>query len=259
MTTVLATESGHYYTRTGEPAYTIIGANGKERNTTIRDARRLGLVPSVTEILKMLPKPALDLWKMKNVLMASLTIPRRTLEPDEVLITRIFSDAQEQVRKAAEKGTAIHGAIERTFQKLPIEPEYEPYAMGAMKAVGVFLGRTDYHDFCSAEKSFAHPFGFGGKVDLHSRELNFVLDFKTKEFEDPDKIQAWDEHKIQLSAYRRGLDMPERTRLLNVFISTNTPGLVKIVEHDFNEEQHFFDIFMSLLHTWKLVKKYETH
>ena len=29
-------ESGHWYTREGEPMYTIIGANGKERNTTLR-------------------------------------------------------------------------------------------------------------------------------------------------------------------------------------------------------------------------------
>ena len=44
-------ESGHWYTQEGEPMYTIIGANGKERNTTLRDAKNLGLVPSVTTIL----------------------------------------------------------------------------------------------------------------------------------------------------------------------------------------------------------------
>ena len=32
-------ESGHWYTQEGEPMYTIIGANGKERNTTLRDAK----------------------------------------------------------------------------------------------------------------------------------------------------------------------------------------------------------------------------
>ena len=33
-------ESGHWYTQEGEPMYTIIGANGKERNTTLRDAKK---------------------------------------------------------------------------------------------------------------------------------------------------------------------------------------------------------------------------
>ena len=43
-------EAGHWYDRAGEPMYTIIGANGKERNTNLRDAKSLGLVPSVTTV-----------------------------------------------------------------------------------------------------------------------------------------------------------------------------------------------------------------
>ena len=39
-------ESGHWYTQEGDPMYTIIGANGKERNTTLRDAKKEKLVPS---------------------------------------------------------------------------------------------------------------------------------------------------------------------------------------------------------------------
>ena len=35
-------ESGHWYDQDGEPMYTIIGANGRERNTTLRDAKTLG-------------------------------------------------------------------------------------------------------------------------------------------------------------------------------------------------------------------------
>ena len=44
-------ESGHWYDKEGEPRYTIIGANGKERNTTLRDAKKKGYVPSVTSVL----------------------------------------------------------------------------------------------------------------------------------------------------------------------------------------------------------------
>ena len=53
-------EAGHWYTRDGEPMYTIIGANGKERNTTLRDAKKEGFVPSVTTILGMVAKPSLE-------------------------------------------------------------------------------------------------------------------------------------------------------------------------------------------------------
>ena len=46
-------EGGHWYTRTGAPMYTVKGANGKERNTTLRDARKYDLVPLVTTILNV--------------------------------------------------------------------------------------------------------------------------------------------------------------------------------------------------------------
>jgi hypothetical protein len=50
-------ESGHWYAADGLPAYRIKGANGKERNTTVQDARSLGLVPSVTTVLGLVAKP----------------------------------------------------------------------------------------------------------------------------------------------------------------------------------------------------------
>ena len=55
-------ETGHWYTQTGEPAYRIIGKNGVERNTRLTDARERGLVPSVTTITGLLAKPGLNNW-----------------------------------------------------------------------------------------------------------------------------------------------------------------------------------------------------
>jgi hypothetical protein len=52
-------ENGHFYTKDGHPAYTTIGKTG-ERPTTLRDARKLGLLPSVTTINGMLSKAGLD-------------------------------------------------------------------------------------------------------------------------------------------------------------------------------------------------------
>jgi hypothetical protein len=47
-----ATSGGHWYGLDGTPRYTITGKNGKERNTTLRDARVMNLVPSVTTIIR---------------------------------------------------------------------------------------------------------------------------------------------------------------------------------------------------------------
>src|SRR3990167_10315863 len=120
----IASDAGHWYTQSGEPMYTIIGKNGNERATTLRDARAFNLLPSVTSILSMLPKPALINWKMKNVLMSALTLPRLPDEADDAYIARIMADADEQARIARGKGTAIHGAIERFICGQSIEAEY---------------------------------------------------------------------------------------------------------------------------------------
>ena len=64
-----ASESNHWYTRDGVPRYTVIGKNGKERNTTLRDARTENLVPSVTTVLNVMAKPALIPWLQEPVLL----------------------------------------------------------------------------------------------------------------------------------------------------------------------------------------------
>ena len=63
-----ASESNHWYTRDGEPMYTVEAAKGGQRATTLRDARKLSLVPSVTTILNVAAKPALNQWLQRQVL-----------------------------------------------------------------------------------------------------------------------------------------------------------------------------------------------
>lgn len=250
----VASDSGHYYYPDGSPAYTVIGKNGRERNTTIADCRRLGLVPSVTEVLKMLPKPGLIQWQKKNVLMSALTLTRLPDEPDDAYIARIMADADEQARVAREKGTSIHGAIERFIQGEHIETEYAVHVRPAMSALTEHLGLEHILDKCEVEKSYADTdLGYGGKVDLHSKELNLVLDFKTKEFDEDTKQLAWDDQKIQLHAYAKGLGMPS-ARLINVYISTSVPGLVRVVEHVWDDR--YWDMFAMCLKLWRLVKNY---
>ena len=251
----IASDAGHWYTQSGEPMYTIIGKNGNERPTTLRDARILNLLPSVTSILAMLPKPALITWMKKQVLMAALTLTRLPNEADEAYIARIMADADEQSRMAREKGTAIHGAIERFICGQSIEKEYTIYVRAAITALTEYLDVIPMLDQCVAEKSFANTeLFYGGKVDLHSRSLGLIVDFKTKTFNEDTEKLAWDEQKIQIEAYRHGLGMPDDTRMINVFISTSVPGLVKIVEH-VAEAKHW-ETFQACLHLWQVLKGY---
>jgi len=104
------------------------------------------------------------------------------------------------------------------------------------------------------EKSFAHELGFGGKVDLFSRTAfdgrGLVLDIKSKEFTDPAKVDAYDEHMMQLSAYRMGLGIPNAVTA-NVFVSVLQPGLVVIKEWSSEEADRGWTMFQSLLNFWQ--------
>ena len=50
---VRAAESVHWYRGdNGQPQYTVKAKDGSDRPTTLRDARKLNLVPSVTTVMK---------------------------------------------------------------------------------------------------------------------------------------------------------------------------------------------------------------
>jgi hypothetical protein len=251
-----AKESGHYYWPDGRTAYTVIGKNGKERPTTVRDAKQLGLLPSVTTILRQAAAPGLEFWKQKQVLYAALTLPRKPDEPEEEYLARVMQDSQEQARKAAEKGTAIHAAIQGHYEGQSVSAEMWPYVKGAKEALEKEFGEQNW----VCEKSFAHFDGYGGKCDLWGPHL--IGDIKTKEFDSVDeKKLAWDDHAIQLAAYCTGLYAGVAPNPLashfNLFVSTTVPGLCHI--HIWSEEeiQRGWKMFRSLLSYWQAKNKIE--
>lgn len=249
-------ESGHYYTRAGEPAYTVIGKNGKERNTTLLDARKENLVPSVTTILKVAAKPGLERWKMQQVLFASLTLPRRDNEPEDEYLNRIMEDSREQGRAAADEGTKIHAAIQKDYEGSP-GAAYQEYVAKFKKKVNETFG--DQKWIC--EQAFAHDSGFGGKCDMYSKNIDdpdagIILDIKTKEFNDESKVDGYDEHLMQLAAYRAGLRIP-KARCANVFVSRNVPGLVAIREWSQYELDRGWLMFSKLLEFWQIKNNHQ--
>ena len=243
---VRASESQHWYDRDGNPAYSVIAKNGIPRPTTLRDARKLNLVPSVTTILSCASKPALEAWKLNQMMLACLTLPQVEGESEEAFISRIVKDSKEQAKQAAERGTTIHGALESFFEGIYLA-DFMQYQTGVDKAVLESFGTPEW----STEKSFCHELGFGGKVDLHSKSGNgIVIDFKTKEFTDPNKVEAWDDQLMQLCAYRVGLGIPN-ARCANVFVSVTDPGLVKVIEWSDDEMKKGWIMFQSLLNYWQ--------
>ena len=245
----MASEAGHWYTQEGTPAYTMIGKNGQERNTTLRDARTMNLVPSVTTIIRCASAFGLERWKAEQVLMAGLTLPRLDGEDEKAWIGRVWDDSKEQGKKAAERGTAIHAAIEGSFQGLTPPDEFKPYVDGALEVIKA-LGKQDWQP----EKSFASTLGYGGKVDLHSPEV--VLDFKTKDG-DLSEVKCWDEHYMQVAAYDAGLrKVPDLGRCGIVFVSRTHPGVARLIMHSEVETARGWEMFTHLLAYWKAANRH---
>ena len=263
--TKIAQESGHWYDKDGNSAYEVQAKDGTMRGTTLRDARKLSLVPSVTTILGVIAKPGLENWKMQNTVLAAMTLPRMEGESLDAFSLRVIQDGKETGRKAAQLGTDIHASLDKAYSGKDYDPAHEVYVKAVQEAVFLKYGEQDW----IAEKSFAHGLGFGGKIDLACevamiegkalKQFNtgIVIDFKTSSFtEDKVKTLGYDEHVWQLAAYATGLCI-QKPILANVYVSTVTPGLVCIKEYTAEESAWGWDCFSSFLNAWKIMKKYQ--
>ena len=244
-----ASESGHWYNQDGSTAYEVPYADQSKgmRGTTLRDAKKLNLYPSVTTVLNVLAKPGLERWKQNNLLMSALTLPHIDGESLDDYAKRVTVDAADQAKAAAERGTYIHGSLEKFYMTGHVVDEHSAIIEGVSATMLEAFGPQNW----CAEKSFTClELGYGGKVDLHSDE--WVVDFKTKEFGPDDRIVGYDEQAIQLAAYRRGLDKPG-AKLANVFVSVTHPGLVKVYIWDGRD---YLQPFILTLELWQWQKQY---
>jgi hypothetical protein len=245
MANDFATSSGHWYKLDGSPCYEVPNKSkpGEMRNTTLRDAKVLKLVPSVTGIIRMAAAPALERYKRNAVLMSALTLPRIDGESEKDWLARVEQDWQEHGRQAAERGTQIHGAIEQFYRGNDFDIEYEKYVFSAVGAIEENSPQQSW----SAERSFAHQLGYGGKTDLHSDE--WVVDIKTKDGDLTD-VEVYDDHALQLAAYRRGLGK-DSARCGILFVRRDVPEakFIEIPEPDLVRGLGMFD---CLLKFWQI-------
>jgi hypothetical protein len=233
-------ESGHFYAADGSPAYRIIGKNGKERNTNVKDARELGLFASVTTITSIVAKQGLQTWLQQQVLLAALTLPRQDGEAEEAWLNRVMADAKSTGKEAANRGTEMHGILESFY--VGKKQQFPAYVSSVDTTITEHFGKQDW----KAERSFTHSLGFGGKTDLSASGI--VIDFKSKEGS-LEKVTPYHEQLMQLAAYRQGLGMPS-ARCANVYFTA--AGDVKLIEHSEQDLDLAWECFQHLLKFYKL-------
>ena len=245
--------SEHWYDAvTGAPRYTTTGKNGKERNTTLRDAKANPgtLVPSVSTINSQLSKAGLNTWFQTEAIKAAAENPRGLQEEEKDYIARILELSKRKSQDAMARGTLIHDFIE-SFYNQDYLPDMPAYVRVVDDAITAHFG----NQLWIPEQSLVNQEGYGGKCDLYCKPRHdftgIVIDFKTTE-KFPGDLTPYLEHTLQLAAYREVL--APSARCANVYINGET-NVVAIYEHSEQDLRDGYQMFLNLVNIYKLKNK----
>jgi len=258
---------GHWYDKDGNACHSQITASGKnkggERPTTIRDARKLGLVPSVTTILDLLSADGLTTWKIQNALRHAyrlVTDQTAFMFDEDGFVEFASQQLAEQSEGYANQGTAIHGAVEASLTGQDVSADFAQH-ISAFNECMKELAKGETLFLLGAERRFAvtdEEFGYGGSMDQHwnigGRE--WVTDLKCKQTTPGKPIYLSDNYPIQLAAYAYAMwrkhakvedPMP---RIANVLLSATEPGRVQLVIYSEDEQRKALQLFRMLREVW---------
>ena len=254
------TPSSHWYKLDGTPCHQIPRAKGSGlRATTLRDARKLQLFPSVTSILGIFSKPQLDKWKMQQVALASMRLDRSEGESDEYFAGRIIDEAFQQVEQAADLGSRIHDAIEKHYEGVEVPEDLQVYTQP------VFEWQAQKRiEFVEREKVLVNQLhGFAGTMDVACRYGSDgigVIDFKTKKTKPGVEVKPFDGQAMQIAAYGAtywGEQNLPRMFGANVYISTTEPGRLEVSTYTPEMLMAEWEVYKLACAIWRHSKKYD--
>lgn len=228
----------HWYNHIGEPCY----------GTGLREARKMGYLPSITSIDKVIANTGLDIWKQNIILKTAMMNPQpqNGLMDDEEYINFIKTEAFRDSKQKAKLGTVVHHMAERYIKGLSL------FFIGNRPDVwDIFAPLKEWIDYnlLKPETGFMHnegaevilvsdTFGYAGKADFKGKlhiKKNVILDFKTTFLSEKDikkdghlkKAKLYDSWPRQLVALDMCTDSKEVNILMSVVISTNKdfPGV----------------------------------
>ncbi len=249
----------HFYTPTGEACHfqpTKPGAKNKTRPSTIADAKRLGLYPSVNGIIEVMDKPALTRWKLNKVCECCFCFTPKAGETPEAYQERIMEQAFQSADDAADLGTRIHAGIEAHYTGQPVAADVAEYVRNAVAKVDSLGLQVIESEF----RTVSHEHGYAGTSDLACRKAgkSLIVDFKSTKTKPGRPVEAYESHEMQIAAYHRsyyGVSLPLAG--INVFISTTEPGRVEVVEHTEQRLELAFGAFLSLCHVYRFLNGYD--
>lgn len=258
-----AQTASHWYFRDGSPCHEVVMKTDKTktRDTNLSDARKLGLYPSVTNIIKILDAPQLDTWKINQYINFALTLPVIEGETVDERAQRVVRTGFDELDVARRRGTLAHRCIEEYLTDGDFKPHDE-----VAEIMAPFLDwfKDTVSEVFYTEKTLVGA-GYAGRVDLCARlkgyDDTFILDFKTRK-PSQGKLRCYDEDGMQLGAYAmaellsQGPD-PQEIRTASILINSEIPSTPTLSVWSKEDQERLSKAFLSTFETWKLLKGYD--
>jgi hypothetical protein len=252
---VTVESSGHWYDAEGRSAHVILGKNGKERNTTVADARKMGLLPSVTSVQGILHKEQLVSWRIEQAIMSALTLPKEENETLEDYARRVVKDSKESTTKAAEHVTRMHEQAENILMGRAVckDEDLQPYIATFRKWSEENVEKTHW-----CERSLVGA-GYAGRCDAYVRLKGIgdaIIDLKNRKVNKKYNTPPFYPHDgQQLWAYRNASENP-KCACVSVVLASNDPEYIEHHQWDEDELYQAGIAFCAMQKVWAWVKGY---
>lgn len=249
-------KTSHWYNKQGEAVFEVIKASGVGmRPTTLADARKLGLLPSVTTILGIIDKPQLVDWKVKQAIQACFdNRPTGTLDE---YVKAMQAQSEEQVGDAADLGTAIHAALEAAFAGETYDSAMAPYVMPTLAKVSQAGIKLVEHELRLVNELV----GYAGTTDavmVDGGGRQGILDFKSRKTKPGQKCTPWETEPMQIAAYAKAkFGTLDGIVGANVYISTTEVGRIEIVTYTSEQLWEAWNAFVASAMLWQYLKGYK--
>jgi len=258
-------DGGHWYYPDGRSLHTVQKKNGNgERNTTLADARELGLFPSVTAITKVVANLGLDRWKQKQILETCINNPIGPEEDIDEYASKMQQLSQKKMVDARVFGSLFHNAIDELNKTGFLDSKYDeikPYVKHYIQWTrdnAVTFVDTEF--VCVNER-----LGYAGQVDglaVINGKLT-LLDYKTQDVKldkkgnlKPNYYDSW---VWQLAAYKNAdwYQKPARIQqVMSVVLCSQSPcyPIVKVWKPA--ELSKAWKIFKASCQLWQLTNNF---
>lgn len=258
--------SSHWYFEDGRTCHQVPNKSkpGSYRATSIADARKMGLSPSVTSILSVIAKPQLQTWMQTNAILSALTLPRERGEIDDAFAARVVQDSKAQVRDAADRGSMLHGIAEYylTYGKVETSPEMRELFQPIKNWIDSHVEEVKFAEKVLVNKEH----GYAGTCDLFCRikEVGLAIcDFKGQKYRE-DKLGTfaplfYDEWPLQLVAYAKCIDGPNNgwpLQLVSVPFCYEKPAAITHKVWPMMEQEAYWEAFKHAHGLWKYIKRW---